>query len=117
MLPCSLSSLPPTPTLPPCGGGLGWGVFDPSGGWRRLRRLLEQLAADQPAADLRGAGADLVELGVAQQAAGRVVIDVAVAAQTLDRLEGHPGRLLGGVENAAGGVLARGFAAIARLGD
>jgi uncharacterized protein (TIGR00369 family) len=33
---------------------------------RRLSRLLEQLAADQPAADLGCAGADFVELGVAQ---------------------------------------------------
>src|SRR5689334_16782669 len=50
-------------------------------------RLLEDLPADQHPADLAGAGADLVELGVAQQAAGRVVVDVAVAAETLDRVE------------------------------
>ena len=50
------------------------------------QRLLEQLATDQHAPDFRGAGADLVELGVAQQPAGRVVVDVAVAAQRLDRL-------------------------------
>src|SRR5205085_2517744 len=36
----------------------------------RLCCLVEQFAADQHAADFRGAGADLVELGVAQQAAG-----------------------------------------------
>ena len=51
------------------------------------RRLAEQLAADQHAADLAGAGADLVELGVAQQPPGRVVVDVAVAAEDLDRVE------------------------------
>ena len=42
---------------------------------------LEQLAADQPAADLGGAGADLVELGVAPQPPGRRLVDVAHAAQ------------------------------------
>src|SRR5512134_3861320 len=40
---------------------------------------LEQLAADQPAADLAGSGTDLVELGVAEQPPGRVLVDVAVA--------------------------------------
>jgi hypothetical protein len=67
----------------------------------------EQFAADQHAADFAGAGADLVELGVAPQAAGRVFVGVAVAAQRLDRLAGHPGRLLGGIEDGAGGVLAQ----------
>src|SRR5258706_6544143 len=82
-----------------------------------LGRLLEEFAADQPAADLRGAGADLVELGVAQQPAGGVVVDGAVAAQALDRLERHPCRLLGRVENAAGGVLALGLAPAPPPGD
>ena len=54
-----------------------------------LSRLVEQFAADQHAADLAGAGADLVELGVAQQAPGRIVVDVAVAAEHLDRFERH----------------------------
>jgi hypothetical protein len=67
------------------------------------------------AADLAGPGADLVELGVAQQAAGRVVVDVAVAAEELDRVERHLRRLLGRIEDAAGGVLARGLAAVAGL--
>src|SRR3546814_15101067 len=78
-----------------------------------LLRLVEQLAADQHAADLAGAGADLVELGIAQQAARRIVVDIAVAAQRLDGLQRHPGRLLGGEENRPGGVLARGPAAVA----
>src|SRR3546814_9750570 len=69
-----------------------------------LLRLVEQLAADQHAADLAGAGADLVELGIAQQAARRIVVDIAVAAQRLDGLQRHPGRLLGGEENRPGGV-------------
>src|SRR4051812_14242587 len=58
-----------------------------NGSGRGLRRLLEQFAPDQHAADLAGPGADLVELGVAQQAAGRVIVDIAVAAEELDRIE------------------------------
>src|SRR6185312_5872870 len=56
-----------------------------------ISRFLEQLAPDQPAADFRCAGADLVELGVAQKPPGRIVIDVTIAAKTLDRLQRHPG--------------------------
>src|ERR1700727_2756892 len=80
-------------------------------------RLLENLAADQHAADFAGAGADLVELCVAQQPPGRIVVDVAVAAEALDGFERHPGRAFGGVKDGAGGVLARGLAAIAGFGD
>jgi hypothetical protein len=76
-------------------------------------RVSEQFAADQHAADLAGAGADFVQLGVAPQAAGRVFVDVAVAAEDLDRLAGHPGGLLGGVQDRPGGVLARGLALVA----
>src|SRR5215470_10845001 len=76
-------------------------------------RLLEQLPADQHAPDLAGAGADLVELGVAQIASGRVVVDVAVAAEQLYGIERDLGGVLGGVEDRAGGVLAGGFAAVA----
>src|ERR1700760_1804667 len=61
--------------------------------------LLEDLPADQHPADLARPGADLVELGVAQQAAGRIVVDVAVAAEALDRVERDRGRALGGVED------------------
>src|SRR6185437_3898739 len=83
----------------------------------RSFRLFEELAADQHAADLRRAGADLVELGVAPQTPGRELVDVAVAAETLNRLAGHPRRLLGRMENRAGGILARRLAAVARLAD
>src|SRR5271155_5613189 len=78
-------------------------------------RLLKYLPADQHAADFAGAGADLVELCVAQQTPGRIVVDIAVAAQTLDGFERHPGGALGGVEDGASGVLARRLAAIAGL--
>src|SRR6476661_1772770 len=68
-------------------------------------RFREQFAADQHAADLAGAGADLVELGVAPQAAQRVVVDVAVAPEHLDALAGHPRRLLGAPQDHRGAVL------------
>src|SRR5215469_1572146 len=58
--------------------------------------LVEEFATDQHAADFAGAGADLVELGVAQQATGRVIVDIAVAAEDLHRVEGDLGRGLGG---------------------
>ena len=60
---------------------------------------LKELAADQPAADLVGARADLIELGIAQQPPGRIVVDVADAAQRLDGLE-RTGRFLGREEDA-----------------
>src|SRR5512144_212481 len=82
-----------------------------------LFRLVEKLAADQHPPDLARAGADLVELRIAPEPSGRVVVDVAVAAERLDRLARHPRRLLGGVEDRAGRVLARRLAAVARLRD
>src|SRR5471032_2267238 len=63
-----------------------------------------QFAADQHAADFAGAGADFIQLGVAPQAADRIVVDVAVAAQRLDRLAGHPGGFFGAVQDGADGV-------------
>src|SRR5690606_32671517 len=48
---------------------------------------VEQLASDQHAPDLVGARTNRIELGVAQDAAGGVLVDVAVAAQRLDRLQ------------------------------
>src|ERR1043166_385865 len=77
-------------------------------------RLLENLPADQHAADFVGSGADLVEFGVAQQPPGRKLVDVAIAAQALDRLERHPSGLFGGEQDCAGGVLPRRLAAITR---
>src|SRR3954468_3141009 len=79
--------------------------------------FLEQLTADQHAPDFAGAGADLVKLGVTQQPTGRVFVDVAVAAQKLDRVERHLGRGLGGEQDGTGRVLARGLAAVAGAGD
>jgi hypothetical protein len=45
--------------------------------WSELRSALKS--------HLAGTGADLVELGVTQEPPGRVVVDVAVAAEQLDR--------------------------------
>ena len=56
-------------------------------------------------------GADVVELRVAQQPAGGELVDVAVAAQALDGLERHLHGVLGGEEDARGGILARGASA------
>src|ERR1700758_5233420 len=62
-------------------------------------RLLEQFATDQHAADFAGAGADLVEFGVAKQPAGRIVVDITIAAEQLDRIERALGGLLRGIED------------------
>src|SRR6266436_7373185 len=80
-------------------------------------RLLINLPPDQHAADFARSGADLIEFGVAQQPAGREIVDVAVAAEALDRLQGHPGRPLGGVEDGAGGVFAGDAAVVAGACD
>src|SRR5215471_4449046 len=79
-------------------------------------RLVEELAADQHAPDLGGARADLVELRVAPQPPDGKLVDVAVAAERLDRLACHPRRLLRGVQDRTRGILARRLATIAGLG-
>src|SRR5438552_5822688 len=71
------------------------------------RGFCEELAADQHPPDLGRARTDLVQLGIAPQALDRELLRVAHAAQRLDRLAGHPGRLLGRVEDGAGRVLAQ----------
>src|SRR5689334_19448175 len=80
---------------------------------RTLPRLLEQLAADQHAPDLARAGADLIELGIAQIASRGIIVDVAVAAEELDCVKRDLRCILRRVKNGAGCVLARGLAAIA----
>src|SRR4051812_42061208 len=76
-------------------------------------RLLENLATDQHATNLAGAGADLVQLGVAQQPPGREFVDVAIAAEALDRFQCHPRCTLRCIEDRASGVLARRAAGVA----
>src|SRR5205807_8282543 len=68
-------------------------------------RLLEQLPPDQHAPDFARTRPDLVELGVAQEPAGRIVVDIPVAAEQLDRVERDLRRLLGGIKDGAGRVL------------
>src|SRR5262245_43442650 len=81
----------------------------------RSARLIEQLPADQHAPDFARARTDLVELGVAQISSGGIVVDIAVAAEELNRIEGNLGGVLGGVADGTGGVLARGLAAVTGL--
>src|SRR5438552_12148005 len=54
-----------------------------------LSRLVEQFATDQHPANLRRTSADLIQLGIAPQATGGIVVDVAIATQRLDRLASH----------------------------
>ena len=61
-----------------------------------------------------GAGANLVELGVAPQTPGGVLVDVAVAAQGLDRLTSGPGGLFGRVHDCIS-VACMGAASLIRL--
>src|SRR2546426_12669134 len=78
-------------------------------------RFGKKLAADEPAADLGGAGADLVELGVAPETPGWRLVYVAHAAHRLDRLAGHPGGLFGGIQDRARGILSRRLSSIQGL--
>ena len=47
----------------------------------------KKLPSDQHAPDLASAGADFIEFRVAQQAAGGIVVDVAIAAEQLNRIQ------------------------------
>src|SRR6516165_8507169 len=69
-------------------------------------RLGKQFTTDQHATNFACACSNLIELGVAPQATRRILIDVAVATERLDRFSCHPGRLFGGIENSTGGILA-----------
>src|SRR3546814_17596695 len=79
--------------------------------------LPEKLAANQHATDVGSPRADLVKLGVAPQARDRKFIDVTITAQRLERFTRHPCRLLGRIQDRAGGILARGLATIAGARD
>src|SRR5262245_32428037 len=84
--------------------------------WDSCGQLVE-LAADEHAADFLRARPDFVELGVAQQAACRVFVDVAVAAQRLDGLEAHLRGPIGSKQNGSRGILACAAACIAGASD
>src|SRR5471030_2696356 len=66
----------------------------------------KQFAADQHAANFTGSCTDLIELRVAPQTPDRILIDIAIATQDLDRFAGHPRRFFGRVENHARTILA-----------
>src|SRR3990172_1774464 len=65
-------------------------------GVRRAARMTiseamrEQFPSDQHAADLVRAATDIIDLGVAQQAARRRVVHIAARAEALDGLGGSP---------------------------
>ena len=83
----------------------------PEAGGERLRLHLRlarggsaaELAGDHHLLDLVGALADREDLGVAVEAADRVLLDVAVAAVDLDRLLGRPDREAAGDQLRLGG--------------
>src|SRR5437773_10782398 len=77
--------------------------------------LVEQFPPDQHPSYLRSAGTNLVQLGITPQPTGGEFVDIAIAAQRLDRLTGHPCRLFRSIEYRTGGVFARRFAAVASL--
>ncbi|KAL1835707.1 hypothetical protein VTK73DRAFT_5446 [Phialemonium thermophilum] len=71
---------------------------------RIMRVLLVEGPPDDHPPHLRGTRADLVELGVPQDARRRHLLDVAHAAQHLDAVERALGGPLGGVEDGARAV-------------
>src|SRR5690554_2983390 len=60
-------------------------------GFRVSLLVQEQFATDQHPPDFRRSSPDLIQLRVPQQSAGGVVVDVAVAAEELDGVEGEFG--------------------------
>ena len=66
----------------------------------------EQFAANQHAANFTGACTDLIQLRIAPQTPDRILVDVAIATQDLDRFASHPRRFFGRVKNHARAILA-----------
>src|SRR6266480_3216343 len=83
----------------------------------RLLRLVEDFPADQHSPNFRSSRADLIQLRIAPKAAGRELVDIAVASERLDCFARHPGRFLGRIEYRARCVLARRLAPVACLAD
>ena len=81
--------------------------------WNHTLISVKQLAPDQHPPDLARAGADLIELGVSQLAARRVIVDIAIAAKKLDRIKCRPCRVLSRKQQGTRRILARGAAIIA----
>lgn len=83
----------------------------------RLLVFLVQGASDEHSADFAGSSTNLVELRIAHDSASRVIIDVPVAAEDLDRIEADLSCLLGAVEDDTSAVLGIGFAQVTGTGD
>src|SRR6476646_7260523 len=73
-------------------------------------------AGDHHALDLVRALVDLGDLGVAHHPRARVLVDVAVTAENLDRLDRHLHRVVGGEELGHRGPLAEGGGALGLVG-
>ena len=71
-----------------------------------LGRFVKQFAPDQHAADFTCARANFVQLGVAPQATGGVLVNIAIATQYLYAFAGHPGGFFGAIQNNGGAILA-----------
>src|SRR5690606_21749223 len=61
--------------------------------------LVEQCTTDEHAANFAGACAERVQFCVPPYAAGRIAVDIPNAPEDSDRIAGHPGTLLCGIEN------------------
>ena len=81
-----------------------------------LSVLRVERSADNLPAYFAGTGADLVEFGVTQVAAGRVVVDVAIAAENLDGIQRHLSSFLGRIQDDSGAILVAGVADVASPG-
>src|SRR5688572_21576011 len=81
-------------------------------GFRRSFRLVEQFPPDQHSPNLGRSRTYLIQLRIPPDPPGREFVDVAVAAERLDRLAGHPRRLLRGVEDRTCRILSRGASAV-----
>src|SRR5450631_4190298 len=74
--------------------------------WDDALISVKQFAPDQHPSDLARAGANLIEFCVAQQAARRIIVDITIAAEKLDRVKRRACRALGRKEQGARRILA-----------
>src|SRR5690348_9450682 len=67
--------------------------------------LLAKLPTDEHPTDLASARANLIELGIPQETARIVIIDVPISTEALDSIQGHLGGPLRRVEDGPGAIL------------
>src|SRR5690349_7879008 len=82
-----------------------------------LRPAFEELPSDQHTSNFVRSGADRVKLCVSEDTPGGELVDIAVAAEGLDRLEAAVDGALGRVQQAGRGVDARAVARVVVLRD